>query len=303
MTNLFFPKSNFFKNCNVDKPSSFKIRFSSNTNSSNNVFISNPSNCAISLSAKLNLLKFFKWDKFSIFCKFRWFKSKDSTVNHHGSLSLPRLGEVTGKTVVLVEPSTTKGPVTKLSLEEEEVGSGLMGGAEDVVGELGALGLSLECCDVLLSEGEPIPVPWPPVCNDVDASFCPALISRPRAPVPLAYWRINCFVITSTLLTCSSLSSVVICFPSRRVSNGSLLKTVAVYVLVSHRALFLKSKFTRLGKLSRRTRTSSTRYNKLLFNSNFSMRDKPLNPSTRLIKLKPSSNLSNRSMLSRPSIL
>ena len=52
--------------------------------------------------------------------------------------------------------------------------------------------------------------------------------------------------------------------------------------------------------LSFNTRISSIRYNKLLFNSNFSIRIKSFIPSTRFIKLKPSSNLSKRTREDNP---
>ena len=49
---------------------------------------------------KTYLLKFFKCEMFSIFCKFRWFKSNDSTVVHHGSSSSSLIVKVVDVEVV-----------------------------------------------------------------------------------------------------------------------------------------------------------------------------------------------------------
>jgi hypothetical protein len=76
------------------------------------------------------------------------------------------------------------------------------------------------CCETLIMSTDGVDVEAPLVLVDVEL--------LPNAPVPFAYCRIKFLVMISTLLTCFSRSSFVICRPSNRVKEGKRESTLAV---------------------------------------------------------------------------
>ena len=167
---------------------------------------------------------------FSIFCKFRWFKSSDSTVVHQGSSSSSLIVKVVDVDDVDVSAvDVGDGGSTKLSVVGGDDGScwfgddGAVGLSFVFVEDKGGRSLPLLspelCCETLMST-DGVDVKAPLVLVDVEL--------LPNAPVPFAYCRIKFLVMISTLLTCFSRSSFVICRPSNRVKEGKRESTFAV---------------------------------------------------------------------------